>query len=72
MAAFKIGDKVDVITDPSQHKRGMPHRRYHGRTGAITGFRGRCFEVKVKIGKAEKTLIIGREHLRLNTYSLKK
>ena len=41
----------------------MPHRRYHGRTGVITGFRGRCFEVKVKIGKAEKTLIIGKHQL---------
>jgi len=32
---FEINDKVDVITDPSQHKRGFPHRRYHGLTGLL-------------------------------------
>ena len=63
---FEIGDKVDVITDSSQHKRGFPHRRYHGRTGTVTGVRGRCYEVQVKIGGNKKLLIIGKEHLRLN------
>ena len=63
---------MDVITDPSEHSRGMPHRRYHGRTGNIVGVRGRCFEVIVKIGNSEKLLIIGREHLRLNAFYLKK
>jgi large subunit ribosomal protein L21e len=67
---YKIGDKVDIITDPSQHRRGMPHRRYHGRTGEIIGLRGRCFEVTVKLGNSKKLLIIGREHLRLNTFSV--
>jgi large subunit ribosomal protein L21e len=62
---YNINDKVDVIGDPSQHKRGLPHRRYHGRTGVITGIRGRCFEVQVKLGNSKKTLILGREHLRL-------
>lgn len=63
---YDVGDKVDVITDPSQHKRGMPFKRYHGRTGVITGIRGRCFEVEVSIRNAKKLLILGREHLRLN------
>jgi len=61
---YKIDDRVDVITDPSQHKRGMPHRRYHGRTGVIIGIRGRCYLVNVKLGNATKTLICGKEHLR--------
>ena len=64
---YKIGDRVDVITDPSQHKRGFPHRRFHGKTGIIVGQRGRCYLVEVKLGNAEKTLIIGKEHIRLNT-----
>lgn len=68
---YKIDDKVDIITDPSQHKRGMPHRRYHGRTGVIVGIRGRCFEVEVKLGNDKKMLIIGKEHLRLNSISIK-
>ncbi len=68
---YEINDKVDIITDPSAHKRGMPHRRYHGRTGVIVGVRGRCYEVEVKLGNSKKTLIIGKEHLRLNPISIK-
>ena len=68
---YNINDKVDVITDPSQHKRGMPHRRYHGKTGVIIGIRGRCYEVAVKLGNSTKILIIGKEHLRLNPISIK-
>ena len=63
---YEIGHKVDIITDPSQQKRGMPHRRYHGLTGTISGARGRCYEVDVKLGRSKKKLIVGKEHLRLN------
>ena len=68
---FDINNKVDIITNSSQHKRGMPHRRYHGLTGTVIGKRGRCFEVQVKLGNSMKTLLIGREHLRLNSSSIK-
>ncbi|MFX1392279.1 MAG: 50S ribosomal protein L21e [Promethearchaeota archaeon] len=68
---YEINDKVDIITDPSQHKRGMPHRRYHGRTGVIVGKRGRCYEIQVKLGNSKKILLIGKEHLKLNPISLK-
>jgi large subunit ribosomal protein L21e len=68
---FEINNKVDIITNSSQHKRGMPHRRYHGLTGTVIGKRGRCFEVQVKLGNSTKTLIVGREHLRLNSSSIK-
>ncbi|MEJ2279744.1 MAG: hypothetical protein P8Y70_18670 [Candidatus Lokiarchaeota archaeon] len=50
---YDIDDTVDVIGDPSKHKRGLPHRRYHGRTGIITGKRGRCFEVQLKLGNSK-------------------
>jgi len=63
---FDIGDKVDIITDPSVQKRGMPHRRMHGKTGTIIGVRGRCYEVQVRIGKSKKMIILGKEHLRKN------
>jgi large subunit ribosomal protein L21e len=63
---YEIDDKVDVITDSSQHKRGFPHRRYHGLTGTVKGTRGRCYEVEVKLGNSKKLLIIGKEHLRAN------
>lgn len=68
---FEIDNKVDIITNSSHHKHGMPHRRYHGLTGTIVGTRGRCFEVQVKLGNSLKTLVIGREHLRLNSLSIK-
>lgn len=68
---YNIDDKVDIITDSSQHKRGMPHSRYHGRTGTIIDQRGRCYLVEVKLGNSKKTLIIGKEHLRLNSVSVK-
>ena len=51
---FEPGDKVEIIADPSQHRRGMPHRRYHGRTGKIVDTRGRCFVVEVRLRNATK------------------
>jgi large subunit ribosomal protein L21e len=68
---YEIDDKVDIISDPSAHKRGFPHSRYHGRTGTIVGQRGRCYLVNVKLGKSNKTIIIGKEHLKLNSSSIK-
>ena len=68
---YSLGDKVDIITDPSQHKRGFPHRRFYGRTGTVVGLRGRCIEVEVKLGNSKKTLILGKEHLRLSFVSKK-
>ena len=68
---YHIQDKVDIIGDPSVQKRGLPHRRYYGKTGTVIGQRGRCFLVKVKLGNSKKTIILGREHLRLNSSSVK-
>ena len=59
---FNAGDKVHVIIDPSRHK-GMPHPKYHGRTGEIVGRRGRAFVLTVTDGNATKTLIALPEHL---------
>ncbi len=59
---YEVGQRVDIVIDPGFHK-GMPHRRYQGRTGVITHLRGRALVVNVSLGKAMKTLIIRREHL---------
>lgn len=64
---FEVGEKVDIITDSGQHKFGMPHRRFHGKTGSVIGKRGRCYEVEVGIGNAKKMIIVGKEHLRRST-----
>ena len=59
---FKEGDKVHVLIDPSKHK-GMPHPRFHGKTGEVVGKRGRAFILKVADGNASKTVITIPEHL---------
>ncbi|MFX1561458.1 MAG: 50S ribosomal protein L21e [Promethearchaeota archaeon] len=59
---YEVGQRVDIVIDSSFHK-GMPHRRYHGKTGVVTGLRGRAIMVDVGLGKATKTLIVRREHL---------
>jgi len=60
---YEIGQRVNVVIDPGVH-RGMPHRRYNGRTGVVTNIRGRGIVVELKMGKALKTLIVRPEHLR--------
>ncbi len=59
---YDDGDNVVVKIDPSVHK-GMPHRRFQGRVGVISGRRGRAYVVKVSQGKAIKEIIIRPEHL---------
>ncbi len=63
MYEYKKGDKVHIVIDPSVHT-GMPHPRFHGRTGEIVGKQGRAYIVKVRDGGKEKKLIVAPEHLR--------
>jgi large subunit ribosomal protein L21e len=65
LSEYTVGQRVDIIINPSFHK-GMPHRRYHGRTGVVKGQRGRAVEVEVSLGKAKKQLIIRPEHLQIS------
>ena len=62
---FNEGDVVDIIVDPSEHK-GMPHRRYHGKTGEIIKKQGKSFIIAIKQGRATKQIIAKKEHLRLS------
>jgi ribosomal protein L21E len=61
---FKPGDKVIISPDPSVQK-GLPFHRFKGKMGTVDSKRGNAFIVRVKTGKAEKTVITGGEHLRL-------
>lgn len=63
MIEYKVGDKVHIVVNPSIHK-GMPHRRYIGKTGEIVGKRGKCYVVKVVLGDKEKILFLRPEHLK--------
>lgn len=67
MLKYKPGDRVHIVINPSVHK-GMPHRRFHGKTGVVVGTRGKCYIVKVMLGDKEKTLYVRPEHLRPAEY----
>jgi len=60
---YKIGDRVHIVINPSIHS-SMPHRRYHGKTGVISGKRDDAYEVKVTLGNKVKTIYVRPEHLR--------
>ncbi len=60
---FEVGEKARIQLEPSVHK-GMPHRRFQGKTGVILGKQGEAFVMKVKDGNKEKTVIARPEHLR--------
>ncbi len=60
---FKEGESVNIVIDSSIH-RGMPHIRFHGKTGKIEGKQGNSYLVGLNDGKKHKTLIIRSEHLR--------
>ena len=62
---FSEGDIVDIIIDPGEHK-GMPHRRYHGKTGEIIRKQGKAYVVYIKQGRSMKEIIANKEHLRLS------
>ncbi len=63
MVNYNVGDRVHIVINPSIHT-GMPHRRYHGKTGVVVGKRGKCYIVKVMLGDKEKILFVRPEHLR--------
>jgi len=60
---FEIGQAVHIKLDPSVH-RGMSNPKFHGRTGKVTGQRGRAYLISVRDGNAKKTVILFPEHLR--------
>ena len=59
---FEMGDNVNINIDSSYHK-GMPHPRFHGRTGKVEGMQGAAYLVGITEGKKHKTLLIRPEHL---------
>ena len=63
LQSFDEGDSVNIVIDSTVHK-GMPHIRFHGRTGVVEGKQGKSYKVGVKDGKKHKTLVMRPEHLR--------
>jgi large subunit ribosomal protein L21e len=60
---FEIGQKVHVICEPSIQK-GMPHPRFHGRTGTVVGQRGRAWLLEIRDGGKDKIVIARPQHLK--------
>ena len=63
MHDYSEGDRVAIVLDGGQQM-GMPHRRFHGRTGFIQKRQGVAWVVAVKDGNMQKTVIARPEHLR--------
>ncbi len=59
---FEEGERVNIVIDPSIHK-GMPHSRFQGLTGVVTGVRGVAYEVSVNVGGKTKVVVSRPEHL---------
>ena len=60
---LKEGERVILLAEPSIQK-GMYFPRFHGKTGTILRKKGLCYEVNVRDGSKQKTLIIHPVHLR--------
>jgi len=60
---FNSGDRVILYAEPAVQK-GMYFPRFYGRCGTVTGKRGKCYEVSIKDGGKEKTLIVHPVHLK--------
>ena len=63
MYEYTIGDNVAIVLDGGQQS-GMPHRRFQGRTGKITGKQGVAWVIDVKDGNMAKTVLARPEHLK--------
>jgi large subunit ribosomal protein L21e len=60
---FNEGDIVVLNAEPAVQK-GMYFLRFHGKSGVITGQKGKCYIVKINDRKKEKSLIVHPVHLK--------
>ena len=56
-------DTVQVVIDPSQHA-GLPHKRFHGLTGKVSGKRGSAYEVSLRKGNKQAVVVTTAAHLK--------
>jgi len=63
MQKFEEGEKVAIVIDASIHY-GMPHPRFHGKTGVVAGRQGKAYILKIKDGNKIKHIIAYPEHLK--------
>ena len=63
LAKFSKGDKVVLKAEPSVQK-GMYALRFHGKMGVVGEKQGECYNVQIKDGSKQKTLIVHPVHLK--------
>ncbi|MFH1474029.1 MAG: 50S ribosomal protein L21e [Candidatus Aenigmatarchaeota archaeon] len=63
MRKFELGDKI-VIDIESSSSKGMPFRRFQGRTGKVVGQRGRAYLIEIKDGNMVKKIATNPEHIK--------
>ena len=56
-------DMVQLVAEPAVQK-GIYDLNFHGKSGVVTGKRGKCYLVDIKDGKKSKTLIVHPVHLK--------
>ena len=64
MQGFKPGEKVAIKHEPASHG-GMPHIRFKGKIATVKSKRGAAYVLSLTMGKKEKQIIAGPEHLKL-------
>lgn len=60
---YKVGDKVIINIDPTEHST-TPHRRFQGRIGVVKEVHRRVLKVTVMIGEKQKILQTRLNHIR--------
>ena len=60
---YEVGEYVDIVLEPSVQK-GMPHRRYQGKTGVVIKKQGSAYIIDVRDGNAIKKIVSRPEHIR--------
>jgi large subunit ribosomal protein L21e len=61
---FETGETVQVVIDSAVHS-GMPHSRFHGLTGKVTGKQGKVYSVELKKGDKDAELFVHPAHLKV-------
>ncbi|MBR9682033.1 MAG: 50S ribosomal protein L21e [Candidatus Altiarchaeota archaeon] len=60
---FELKERIQVVIEPAIHE-GMPHPRFHGKSGIIREKRGRSYIVEIKDVRKAKLITCHPVHLK--------
>jgi large subunit ribosomal protein L21e len=60
---LQVGERVVLKAQPT-YQDGIYYRRFHGKSGIVTGKQGDCYRVEIKDFKAIKTVIVHPAHVK--------